>query len=816
MHFRQRRYWRRSLRGVRLLARSAACAILAIGAVPQYAAAQEFTQRDSYGEPGLLDMPSARMAPDGEIALTLSAMDNMQRGTLSFQILPWLEGSFRYTRIGRWANSVDYDRSFGLKLRLVQEDATMPDISVGIRDLVGTGIYGAEYVAASKHFLDFDITAGVGWGRLADDATFANPFAQVFSSFKQRKVNSALGGQVDFGSFFHGRDMGAFGGVIWHTPIENLNLTAEYSSDRYLSERAYGGFKGTSPFNFGLTYEPVSGIALTAGWFYGYSYGASITVFANPSEPASPAKLGAAPMPVSPRTDAERQNAVADFVTRKNVAERLGPRIADAEIMDRTLMVDVHASGQARKHCSEFERVAQTYRTRIDQVAVSDLDDLSGNVVFCAVKRSPRLEVAFKFPDDADSAAAEAKPPHFDSSAAETKIRADAAAQGLRVEALVIGPQDLTIYYTDHRYAFESEAIGRLWRVLMADAPPSVEAFHLVPVISGVPAQDVLILRAPMERMYDARGSPAELGTAVSLSAPPLDNPALADAQSGSYPRVSWAVSPSLRQGLFDPNQPLRIQAYLDMTGAVELQPGLSLEGAFEANIYNTFNTKRLSNSVLPHVRSDVAEYLTEGKNGISALDFAYRARAGPDIFVEAKAGYLEDMFAGAGAQALWRPEGERWALGADLYDVWQRDYDRLFGLKHYHVLTGHVSFYYRSPWHGIGVNVHAGRYLAGDWGATFEVTRRFSTGVEIGAFATFTTVPFEKFGEGSFDKGVMLNIPLEWALPLSTQSSYNLTLRPLTRDGGQRLEGDDSLYGETERTSYDEITAHESSIAYP
>ena len=62
------------------------------------------------------------------------------------------------------------------------------------------------------------------------------------------------------------------------------------------------------------------------------------------------------------------------------------------------------------------------------------------------------------------------------------------------MEALAIGPQDLTIYYTNHRYEFESEAIGRLMRVLLADAPPSVEAFHLVPVVAGEPMQDVLIL----------------------------------------------------------------------------------------------------------------------------------------------------------------------------------------------------------------------------------------------------------------------------------------------------------------------------------
>jgi hypothetical protein len=139
-----------------------------------------------------------------------------------------------------------------------------------------------------------------------------------------------------------------------------------------------------------------------------------------------------------------------------------------------------------------------------------------------------------------------------------------------------------------------------------------------------------------------------------------------------------------------------------------------------------------------------------------------------------------------------------------------------LFGVQDYRVLTGHVSVYYQSPWYDLNFAIHAGRYLARDYGATFEITREFSTGVEIGAFATFTNVPFSKFGEGSFDKGLIIRIPLEWALPFHSQAAYALDLRPLTRDGGQRLLNDNSLYDETRRTSYGEVVNHSDEIGYP
>ena len=48
-----------------------------------------------------------------------------------------------------------------------------------------------------------------------------------------------------------------------------------------------------------------------------------------------------------------------------------------------------------------------------------------------------------------------------------------------------------------------------------------------------------------------------------------------------------------------------------------------------------------------------------------------------------------------------------------------------------------------------------AGEYLAGDIGSTVEFSRSLSNGLEFGAFATFTDVSFEQFGEGSFDKGI-------------------------------------------------------------
>jgi hypothetical protein len=54
--------------------------------------------RNTFGEIGMLDMPSAHMADDGQLAFTFGDVGSTQRYNLTFQALPWLAASFRYSR----------------------------------------------------------------------------------------------------------------------------------------------------------------------------------------------------------------------------------------------------------------------------------------------------------------------------------------------------------------------------------------------------------------------------------------------------------------------------------------------------------------------------------------------------------------------------------------------------------------------------------------------------------------------------------------------------------------------------------------------
>jgi hypothetical protein len=183
-------------------------------------------------------------------------------------------------------------------------------------------------------------------------------------------------------------------------------------------------------------------------------------------------------------------------------------------------------------------------------------------------------------------------------------------------------------------------------------------------------------------------------------------------------------------------------------------------------------------------VRSDVKEYLKNFENrfiiGRAQLDYYITPIKNNHIMLSA--GILEEMFSGYGLEYLYFDNSKNYAVGFELFNVKKRDYELRFGNLDYQNVTGHLNFYYRNyqiiPF---DAKVSYGEYLAGDVGATFEISRSFLNGAKFGVFASFTDVTTEQFGEGTFDKGIFFNIPIY-------KNFVNYTWRPLTKDPGAKL----------------------------
>ena len=182
-------------------------------------------------------------------------------------------------------------------------------------------------------------------------------------------------------------------------------------------------------------------------------------------------------------------------------------------------------------------------------------------------------------------------------------------------------------------------------------------------------------------------------------------------------------------------------------------------------------------------------KYLVEGASGLDSLFVQTRNSLSSDIHYRLFGGVLEEMYSGVGGEVLYQPFESRLAFGLSVNHVKQRDFDKSFKHLDYETTTGFVSAYWATPFYNFDLALHTGRYLAKDFGSTFEVRRTFPNGWQIGVWATFTDVSAEQFGEGSFDKGFFFRVPINGFAGRNSRASYATRVRPIQRDGGQRLE---------------------------
>lgn len=183
---------------------------------------------------------------------------------------------------------------------------------------------------------------------------------------------------------------------------------------------------------------------------------------------------------------------------------------------------------------------------------------------------------------------------------------------------------------------------------------------------------------------------------------------------------------------------------------------GLTLSGSVSQRVADNLDSyifRAEDASVLPHVRSDLHDYNVDGGTSVDGLTMAWYAKPADNLYSRAAFGYLERMHAGVSGGLLWKPATSRLALGAELTHTARRDTDSGFGVSDYDygIATGHVSAYCDFG-NGFLGQIDAGRYLAGDVGATLSLDREFGSGVKVRAFATFTSASAAEFGEGSFD----------------------------------------------------------------
>ncbi|AGT07680.1 YjbH domain-containing protein [Paracoccus aminophilus] len=686
------------------------------------------TRVNNYGLPGGIDTPSAEVLPDGTLGATLSYSNLFRRNTLVFQATPRLTVALRYSRIDSTEDPRGFiwDRSFDLRYQVLDEnpDGWMPAVAIGMQDFIGTGIYSAEYLVATKSLTPrLRVSAGLGWGRLATTGGWGSPFGN------RPPPDAGTGGKPNIDEWFRG-PMAPFANVSWQA-TDKLTLTAEYSNDNYACETDIPDECRRSPWlsdkeklknkiNLGFTYQLGDSYQLGGYVLGAKQVGLQFSVAMNPRQTAYPSGLEKAGAPVRPR-------------------------------------------------------VAPS----------ADPEGWSG-----AWAADPTAQPAIQ------------------------KALGDALAkEGQELQGMVLTAKRAEVRINNGRYIQQAEAVGRTARLMTRALPPSVEEFVITSTERGMPISSVVVRRSDVERLENTEaGQIANAATLVSAE----PNPAGLMLTPGQYPRFRWALQPYVATSLFDPDDPIRYEIGAEAPFRYELQPGLVIAGSVRQRVLGSSKQESPVSSLtpdeyadadhdynefgVPRVRSDSQMYSGIKTPVIPRLTLAWYAKPGNEVYTRVTVGLLERAYGGVSAEALWWPTNSPFAVGAEINSVKKRDFDGLLKFRDYNVTMGSVSAYYQFQ-NGIDAELSVGKYLAGDKGATLTLSRQFANGWRLGAWVTKTDMSSEAFGEGSFDKGVNISIPLAWGTGDPSLRKVGGSIRSLSRDGGAQLYVEGRLY-ETIRDS--------------
>ena len=271
------------------------------------------------------------------------------------------------------------------------------------------------------------------------------------------------------------------------------------------------------------------------------------------------------------------------------------------------------------------------------------------------------------------------------------------------------------------------------------------------------------------------------------------------------FPIIRSSISPDLRTHVGSPERFLYLGLGLKAMTEIQINRNVVISGNIGRSFTDNFDRKVSDpNSALPHVRTEILDYLQQSSNDfyITYLDIESIWSPYKNTWAKLNFGILEQMYGGISGELLYKPFSSNIAISFEGNLIKRRTYEQRFDFLDYQTETAHLNFAFYQPQSNILAKLSFGRYLAGDNGYTLDISRRMPSGWKAGFFFTRTNVSAELFGEGSFDKGFYFSVPTNIFSTGYSKDSNGFGLRTMTRDGGQKLELRnrliDSFYGST------------------
>ena len=387
-----------------------------------------------------------------------------------------------------------------------------------------------------------------------------------------------------------------------------------------------------------------------------------------------------------------------------------------------------------------------------------------------------------------------------------TSLR-DLQLEGIYLQYAKLEDETYTVRYSHSKYYNATTAIGRAARIIDQIAPDNVKTINLGEINGPFINFDAEIDRHSFNLNAKSQDYSTSFST-INFKSKKLDVNEYEFKPKAKFPFWSYSFGPALRSHIGGPDGFALGQLWLRGDGRIVFDRNNSITGSVGVGVYDNFDElKQKSNSILPHVRTEIVQYLKGTRDyNITRIQYDNIQKPSSNFYTRFSVGIFEEMFGGIGGEILYRPFNSNFGLGVDMYWVKQRDYDGMLDFIDYSVVTGHTTLYIQEPRTNVLVRLIGGRYLAKDSGVTLDVSRRFKSGLSMGIFASKTDISQEEFGEGSFDKGFYFNMPLEIFFQSYNKAVTGYGLRPITRDGAQRLITGYDLWGVTNSASFNTL----------
>ncbi len=351
-------------------------------------------------------------------------------------------------------------------------------------------------------------------------------------------------------------------------------------------------------------------------------------------------------------------------------------------------------------------------------------------------------------------------------------------------------------------YASTPEQIGRAAVHMANHAGPNIETLGIRPTLYGLQGPQVTLLRSDLENaLVQKQGSPQEIWQNAVFDPAPVHREKTGTKTTGSrslWPRFDMRLDNDFSLTEEDRGLLRRTSLILDAKTpqiARFLMGGLGLRLNLDDNLEELAIIRP---AAATPIRSDVNSYthpFAALERGFLSLTHSFS----PNFHGAVTGGYLEEMFAGYGGELLYRPFGKRYTLGLEGWQVYKRDpgTDLNAGLGKYNTFTGHFNAWYDIPRWDTTLELKAGRFLAGDSGASVGLFKRFDNGAKLGAFVTLTDKddPDLLGGTTNAYHGVSLTLPFGFENSRRNWGSAGFNAAPLGRDNGQILKNPMPLY---------------------